>query len=437
MKLNDFFQEQKNHTLTDVDKLELYQKFLYKRTRNSPIKRFSFVHARSFAYAMVVVMLVFGVYGVYFFNGSIKTPWFSINSNVNVVQADYIAQVVDFDGNFSIEHQGILLQTENIGNGDTILLKKDSAMVFEINSGTKSKIIGPAKLTLQEISEQDAPTKYRINLIYGNFIQMDGNNTFQNVELAVNDILIKQGDRTKPVSYQFINQGGNNILKNNGSNLIITKNGNRNETQVNNKEVLAIQNNDITLYKNWDKFTLAMKKDNVSQTFALNTTDIKTTISDVTTGNTDEMPISLLSLLATENQEITSAETNETISQNLTSLIGEEKKIPTENQTNLLRGLLNENFLLADIQKITNKTEYDATIDKIKNGIQQLCKNFNGKYNAENSLQQNISALITLLQGYEIPPTYTANLNKINTEITRISQIQWPEEPAATENTTE
>jgi hypothetical protein len=80
-----------------------------------------------------------------------------------------------------------------------------------------------------------------------------------------------------------------------------------------------------------------MKKDNVSQTFALNTTDIKTTISDVTTGNTDEMPISLLSLLATENQEITSAETNETISQNLTSLIGEEKKIPTENQTNLLR----------------------------------------------------------------------------------------------------
>ena len=141
MKLNDFFQEQKNHMLTDVDKLELYQKFLYKRTKSSPIKRFSFVHARSFAYAMVVVVLIFGVYGMYFFNGSIQTPWFSINSNVNTVQADYIAQVVDFDGNFSIEHQGTLLQTQNIGNGDTVLLKKDSAMVFEINSGTKSRIL--------------------------------------------------------------------------------------------------------------------------------------------------------------------------------------------------------------------------------------------------------------------------------------------------------
>jgi len=133
-------------------------------------------------------------------------------------------------------------------------------MVFEIDSGTKSKILGPAKLTLQQITEPDSPTKYRINLIYGDFIQMEGTGTVQNVELSVDDILIRQGDQTKPVNFQLINQNGNRILKNNGPKLIITKNGDQKETQVNNKEVLAMQNNDITLFKSRNTFTTAMQK---------------------------------------------------------------------------------------------------------------------------------------------------------------------------------
>lgn len=87
-------------------------------------------------------------------------------------------------------------------------------MSFEINSGTKSKIIGPAKLTLQQITDTQE-TKYRINLIYGDFIQMEGNQTPQNVELAVNDMVIKQVDKSKPVNFQFINNGANHIIKNN------------------------------------------------------------------------------------------------------------------------------------------------------------------------------------------------------------------------------
>ncbi|MEI7563774.1 MAG: hypothetical protein WCJ39_09440 [bacterium] len=58
MKLNEFFQTQKTQSFTDVDKLELYQKFLYKKTAQSPVKRFSFVHAKAFVYSMIVVFLV-------------------------------------------------------------------------------------------------------------------------------------------------------------------------------------------------------------------------------------------------------------------------------------------------------------------------------------------------------------------------------------------
>ena len=105
MKLNDFFQEQRKQELSDIDKLELYQKFLYKKNRWSPIKRFSFVYAKSFVYTVITTILIIGTYGVYFFNTSTDSPWFTINSNQNKAQADYIAKVVDFDGKFSIEHQ--------------------------------------------------------------------------------------------------------------------------------------------------------------------------------------------------------------------------------------------------------------------------------------------------------------------------------------------
>jgi hypothetical protein len=134
MKLNEFFQTQKNTTFTDVDKLELYQKFLYKKTAVSPIKRFSFIHAKSFAYSILAAVLVLGMYGTYFIS---NTSTFTSN----LVQADYIAKVVSFNGDFSIEHGGKLSQTKDISNGDTIILDKGAEMAFAISSGTTSKII--------------------------------------------------------------------------------------------------------------------------------------------------------------------------------------------------------------------------------------------------------------------------------------------------------
>jgi hypothetical protein len=110
---------------------------------------------------------------------------------------------------------------------------------------------------------------------------MEGNATQQNVELAVNDMVIKQADKNKPVNFQFINNGDNHIIKNNGAPLLVTKNGNKKETQINNKQVFAIQNNDITLFKDRETFTSEIKKGNVSQTFALNTnTTIKTQVQE-------------------------------------------------------------------------------------------------------------------------------------------------------------
>lgn len=144
MKLQEFFDTQKHTSFTDIDKLDLYQNILYKKTKKPSLRRSSFVHAKYFIYTMVFAILIMGMYGVYFINdGNFEdNNRFAIKSNrTNTVQADYIAQVINVKGNFFIEHNGVLATTNNIGNGDTILLKEGAQLVFQINSGTQSKII--------------------------------------------------------------------------------------------------------------------------------------------------------------------------------------------------------------------------------------------------------------------------------------------------------
>lgn len=116
MKLQEFFTTQKHISYTDIQKLDLYQNILYKKTKRNSLKRGYFVHAKYFVYSMVFVVLIMGTYGVYFMNGNIQDyNRFSIKSNTtNVAQADYIAEVIDVKGNFFIEHNGILATTNNI-----------------------------------------------------------------------------------------------------------------------------------------------------------------------------------------------------------------------------------------------------------------------------------------------------------------------------------
>lgn len=277
MKLQEFFNTQKDIHLTDIDKLDLYQSFLYKKTKKPLIRRTSFVHAKYFVYTTVFAILIMGTYGIYFMNNDNLQDYkrFSIKSNEsNTVQAGYIAQVIDVKGNFSIEHNGILTTTNNIGNGDTILLKKDTQLVFEINSGAQSKIIGPAKLVIQKTDTND----YKLNLIYGDFIQVEGKeeNT-QTIELAINDITIKQEDKSQPLNFKFVKNGQNQVFQNNGANIIVSKNdGKETTTTISKEQVVAIQNNDIKIFANINNFTKAVQEKNVSQTFSLLTGETAT-----------------------------------------------------------------------------------------------------------------------------------------------------------------
>ena len=421
MKLNEFFQTQKTQSFTDVDKLELYQKFLYKKTTVSPIKRFSFIHAKSFVYTMIAAVLVLWTYGTYFI--STTSPFSS-----NLVQADYIAKVVSFNGDFSIEHGGVLSQTKDISNGDTIILDKGAEMAFAINSGTTSKIIWPAKLTIQKVTEDT--TKYKLNLIYGDYIQMQGTNVPQNVELAIDDILIKQSDKTQPINFQFVNEGKGHIIKNNGASLMVTKNWDIAKTEIKNKQVLAIQKSDIALFQSWSEFSKAIQKGEVSQTFAVNTSDtIKTTVSDDNQSGeiANDGTLSFMALLATPDTEndtihdttISKDWDTENISKDIASIIDQKKVISPEQ-----RSILNGYALSNDMQEAyIAKLAGTDPIAKIKAKVKQIYSAFDLEM-PEAWLSNSISTLSKILQSdYSIPPTYITNLTILNNWLAALDKV--------------
>ncbi len=432
MKLQQFFDTQKNTTYTDIDKLNLYQNILYKKTKKISIKRASFVHAKYFIYTMVFVVLILGMYGVYFINDGIleEGNWFAIKPNTNnIAQADYIAQVIDAKGNFFIEHNGVLTTTNNIGNGDTILLKEDTQLVFEINSGTQSKIIGPAKLVIQKTNIDN----YKLNLIYGNFIQMEGKEEkTQTIELAINDIVIKQQDKTQPLNFKFVKNGANKIFQNNGANIVVTKNnGEEKATTISKQQVVAIQDNDIKVFANIDKFTKAVQEKNVSQTFSL-------VEEKVNSGAVEKEETLLLSLL--NSTEIIDNTDKEEITRTISSVVlSGEKGVLDSNQYEKITSSLYEwaySIELKELEKTFiegNEDGFNNAYRKIETRIQTIYQIFNNSYTRQSwsplqriewlqSATKNIQE--TIINKWNIPPKYIENIEFIIKTLNNIGN-QW------------
>ncbi len=444
MKLQEFFNTQKHIWFTDIDKLDLYQSILYKKTRKSSLKRTSFVYTKYFVYSTIFVFLMLGTYGMYLFNGANVKDYnrFAVTSNSNnIVQADYIAQVIDFNGKFSIEHNGVIAQTNNIGNGDTILLKEGAQLIFEINSGTQSKIIGPAKLVIQKTTTDN----YKLNLIYGNFIQMKWKDQKQQtIELAINDIIVKQQDKSQPMNFEFVKNGANQVIKNNGANIIITKNnGTDRSTTMSNKQVLTIQNNDIKLFANVDSFSKAIQDKNISQTFSITTTK-----EEINSWKTEDN--SLLALLGT-SQQIAIDTNNQEITKTISSVMTDNKKILTPEQDDTLSNTLYAEFTAPELKEISiafsqwDDESFTITYSKIEKRIKLIATTLNIEYTNQSwdpiqkltGTIKFLDILINKISGeYNIPPKYIDSLKTIQNQIANIFKQGHGTAPVQTWTTT-
>ena len=420
MKLKDYFDQKRETIVSGWDKLEIYQKFISKRNSKSlsPQRRFFFV--KSFAYSFVLLFLLLWLYWTYIFNWKfiINKDWFFIQRSnwIKSVQADYVAKIIEFNGNFYIWHNWQYYQWSNIANWDTVTLQDWAELVFHINKWTEAKVIGPAKFSITK-----SDNGYKLNLIYWDFIELKslGVEKPQNIEFSTQNITIKQPDKTKPISFQLVKQWEEILLKNNWPQLTITQTSENNKEinkELNSDKILSIQDNDISII-NDEKLSQAIAQKNFTQTLSFN--EEKTIEDDLNEIVNKEYP-----------KEIDS---NNTINKNI--WLPNDKSIPTEEQMSKLSLSLSNPTTSKEINNIKNlyvqwDDEINTSITNLESKIRQIYVAFGINYTKVNwttaqekilQLKKNLNKLSSVLQEkYYIPPTHISNIQDISNQLSAI-----------------
>lgn len=439
MKIQEYFNIQKALHLSDKEKLELYQRILIRQNSKNLLKKRHIFFAKNFVYNFLLTFILVWAFGYLLSQNNIIDYWsFLVKThNPNEVEAWYIGQILDFKWDFYIEHNWEIFQSKNISNWDTIILKNNTSIVFDIDKSSKAVIKWPAKLILEKFKKDN---KYRITLLEWDFIQMESidEKNIQNIELSVKweNILVKQEDKNKPMNFQLVKQWDKHIVKNNWWDLLISKidkNDNSKDQILNKQQILTIQNNDVEVYENLDQFALAIKEKNISQIFTFdlekdttykpnNTLAIQTEITGAQENNGNEEETLNTILSVDENTPW-----NPEISRSINPIISNNeensslKKVPTETQIWKLRTSLIWYFLLTNLEEIYiyqslwDQENLNKWLYRLESKIKQLYNTFGITYSGNPS----ISSLKTSLDGlkseisqkYYIPPTYTQNIS--------------------------
>jgi len=409
MKLKDYFIAQKEQKINENEKFFLYEKIISQKNKKTwfNIKIFNFVSIKSFAYWFIMIILLTGIYWVYFFNGDFSYEWFMVQNYTNQVNADYIAKVVEFSWNFYVKHDGKYYKTNKISNWDNVILKKWSEIIFNINSWTKAKIIWPARFFLKE-----KDNNYKLLISEWDFIQMESiQETISSMEIVLNDISISSENN---INLLITKQDDEYKINNQWDKLVVKTEDNIRELAQ--KQVLAIKNNDITLIENIEDFWQAIAKQNVSQTFAI--------ANEKTTEKTEDITKMLIKEIQTEYSEIT--DTDIWLSSDL--WLGDQKQIPTQEQSKEVYSTLKDKYLLSNLewmfknQLLWKSKEYNYYKWLLDSRIQKTAKIFGLKTSKEWSITNIQTIKEQLERNYYIPIKY---INNLNTIINRLNYIQW------------
>ena len=411
MKLKDYFQNKQEFQLSENDKLALYEKIISQQKRKSLSRM---VKVKYFAYWLILVVLLFGIYWVYF-DADWDINWLAVQNPVNQVNADYIAKVVNFNGTYYVQHDWKLTRTSNISNWDNVILKKWSEIVFDIDSWTKAKLTWPARFSLAQDENG-----YQLLIAEWDFIQMESlepesapveismwdNFTVSSVKIT--NLLITKADNEYKVNNQWWD-------------IKVTKNGK--ETQVKAKELVAIKENDITLIQNPEQFQTAFVEQKINQTFEIKESDneklTENLIKEISTWTTVKIENTWLA------EEL---------------WISDSKKIPTEEQTKSMYSTLDKDSLMWNLEtmresrKLWNEKDYYYSKAQIDGKIQKLYTTFGITYQ-KLWIKSDIENLIeNLNNSYHIPSTQISNLKTIISWIDYIENSEFGTFAATSDN---
>lgn len=162
MRLHDYFSTVKSYKLSYEEKNALYERILRQTQYQQPM----FTRAR-FYIKVAGYMTFLGLLGL-----SIYVPFLGQHSDkgvqqANVVNAWFIAKVINVQGDYYIEANWQRIEWNNIKDGDFVVLNDWGELIIQVGEKVEGKISGPAKFVVNRSEKW-----YAITLKEWNYVEL-------------------------------------------------------------------------------------------------------------------------------------------------------------------------------------------------------------------------------------------------------------------------
>ena len=410
-------------------------------------------------YTSLAAVLVFVVFGWLLLDKTeVVDFWiFSVkqNNTPNGVFADYVAEIVQFDGEYSLARDGKTVlnsdKIKTIQDWDIVSLPEGTDLIFNLEDWTQAKIIWPAEFSITKTEKW-----YQISLFDGKFFRIYCPECSSDVEIITPDFSISQEkDQTLDIHIAK-EENGEMLVKNDGDKIKVKtkKSEKKDEIKEISSELVAINpdSDNIDVLKDSDIMLAFMTKNNISATFTLSTENVewptikaeekndlvamqpkqesKPQTQNIKTENAENWSKDNTVKVVEEKdpllewiKEIVSSDSStvSTIDENITAQLwlstDDDQKVPTTSQMQTLKSNLNSFFLMNIFESIYNDDNANQNISKLADRTNSISSTFGYSYRASSDLS-NIKSTIQSLKSqlekdYYISPSYILQLEKV------------------------
>lgn len=480
MKLSEYFKQQHSQEMPAHLKSELFSRIQKEKnwieiSTKIPAKIFFFASKR-IMYTSLAAILVFVVFWWVLLDRTQVVDFgiFSVkqNNTPNIVLADYVAEIVEFNGEYSLERDWKVIKSDKlktIQDWDIVSLPEWTDLIFNLQDWTQAKIIWPAEFSIEKSEKW-----YQISLFDGKFFRIYSPECKSDMEIITPDFSISQEkDQTLDIHIAK-EENGEMLVKNEWDKVTVkTKNSeNKIEVKQMSSELVAINpdSDKINIVEDEEVMLNFMAKNNISATFTLSTEDvewptiksenqnnlvvmqseptnkqpiqnvksgdaeimIKDNIDDNMPQNVEEDPLLewLKEVMTSDAAEIW--EIDENITSQLWLSIENSQKVPTTSQMETLKANLNSFFLMNLFEGIYTQNKTDQNISRFADRVNSISSAFGYSYRASSDLSSIKSTVQTLKsqleKDYYISPSDVLQLEKIGNwcdELKNPSKSDW------------
>ena len=417
-------------------------------------KIFSFVSKRIMYTSFVTILVLIVFWWVILEKKDIIDFWFfSVEKywNPNWVLADYIAEVIQFNWNYSLVRNWLTIsnseQLKLIEDWDVITLSEWTDLLFNLTDWTQAKIVWPAEFSIEKWKSW-----YQISLVDWKFFRIYCPECVSNIEIVTPDLLIHQEKNQVLDIHIAKEENWSMLVKNDWDNITVTTkdndNNNKKETTLTSTQLAFVDQNEetIDILKDPDLMSNFMAKNNITATFTLSTDKVEWPTIEQKNQLNDKIAIQPNTNISKEGvnkelqpeQEVIEEKKDpllewiiEVISSDLVVtwdldeeisselwIVTDKQQVPNQNQMKTLTTNLNTFFLMNIFESIYNNDKSQQNISKLADRINSIASSFWYSHRAKpdlSSIKLTIQSLKNQLEEDRyISPSYILQMEKVS-----------------------